>query len=127
VQAAQATKALPHADSPQKAEKSNKSADSPGNNLDSLLLNNEQKASSSAAIASKPRKLSYKEQRELDTLPAKIEALEAEQKTVQTELQGGQLYGTDPKRAATLAQREAAIEEELMLCLERWEALSASA
>ena len=32
------------------------------------------------AAAAKPRKLSYKEQRELDALPARIEALEVEQK-----------------------------------------------
>jgi ABC transport system ATP-binding/permease protein len=75
--------------------------------------------------AAKTKKLSFKEQRELDALPAKIKTLEAQQAAVQTELQGGQLYGSDPRRAAELAQQEAKIEEELMTCLERWEVLGA--
>jgi len=70
-------------------------------------------------------KLSYKEQRELDALPARIEALEAEQKSIDAELDGGALYGREPRRAAALAERHARIEEELMVCLERWEALAA--
>ncbi|SIR69932.1 ATP-binding cassette domain-containing protein [Pseudacidovorax sp. RU35E] len=73
------------------------------------------------------RKLSYKEQRELDALPERVAALEAEQKSVQTELErgGGAIYGTDPGRAAQLAQRFAQIEEELLEALERWEVLEA--
>ena len=38
-----------------------------------------------AGTATRPRKLSYKDQRELDSLPQRIEALDAEQ----TELQDG--------------------------------------
>ncbi|MBP6897428.1 MAG: ATP-binding cassette domain-containing protein [Pseudacidovorax sp.] len=80
-----------------------------------------------ATTAAPRRKLSYKEQRELDALPARIAALEAEQKTVQTELErgGGAIYGTDPGRGAQLAQRFAQIEEELLEALERWEVLEA--
>ena len=82
-------------------------------------------AVSSAAASVRPRrKLSYKEQRELDALPAQIEALEAEQATIDEALAGGALYGTDPARAAGLAARHQAIEEALMTALERWEALS---
>ncbi|MEW5886671.1 MAG: ATP-binding cassette domain-containing protein [Pseudomonadota bacterium] len=69
------------------------------------------------------RKLSYKEQRELEALPARIEALEAEQKAIDAELGDGLLYARHPDRAATLAQRHAAIDDELLQALERWEAL----
>ena len=71
------------------------------------------------------KKLSYKEQRELDQLPEQIAALEAEQKSIQDSLADGSLYTTDGARAATLHAREAEIEEQLMHALERWTALSA--
>ncbi|MCZ7153623.1 hypothetical protein NK280_23815, partial [Salmonella enterica] len=48
-------------------------------------------------------KLSYKEQRELDALPERIAALEAEQKTIGGQLEDGSLYASDPPRAAQLA------------------------
>ena len=76
-----------------------------------------------AAAASARRKLSYKEQRELEALPARIAALEAEQKQIDAELDGGNLYATDGVRAAALAQRHSALDEELLVALERWEAL----
>jgi len=69
------------------------------------------------------RKLSYKEQRELDGLPGRVEALEAEQKTIAEALADGTLYASDPARAAALTQRNAAIEDELLAALERWEEL----
>lgn len=74
----------------------------------------------------KPRKLSYKEQRELETLPERIATLEAEQTNIRNTLADGQIYTTDPQRAAQLHQREAEIEDLLMQSLERWEALSAT-
>jgi len=76
-----------------------------------------------AAPAAAKRKLSYKEQRELEALPQRIEALEAEQKAIAAELGDGLLYARHPERAAALAQRHAASEDELLQALERWEAL----
>ncbi|MCD6079679.1 MAG: putative transporter, ATP-binding component with duplicated domain, partial [Ramlibacter sp.] len=76
-----------------------------------------------APAAPMRRKLGYKEQRELETLPARIEALEVEQKSLQAELAGGAIYRDDPAKAAQLAARVQQIEEELMTALERWEAL----
>ena len=70
------------------------------------------------------KKLSYKEQRELEQLPDLISALEAEQKTLHDALADGSLFGTDPARAAAMTSRAAAIDEELMTALERWTALS---
>lgn len=70
------------------------------------------------------RKLSYKEQRELEQLPERIAALEAEQQQIQQALADGTLFATDNARAVTLHQRDAQIDEELMQALERWTALS---
>ncbi|RYH40620.1 MAG: ABC transporter ATP-binding protein, partial [Alcaligenaceae bacterium] len=67
---------------------------------------------------------SYKEQRELDQLPDQIAGLEAEQKQVQDALADGSLYARDAAKAAELHAREAEIEAQLMLSLERWEALA---
>ena len=75
------------------------------------------------APAAKTRKLSYKEQRELDTLPERIAALEAEQAGIQTQLADGTLYASDNAKALHLAQRNADIDGELLAALERWERL----
>ena len=50
--------------------------------------------------------------------------METEQQQINDLLADGSLYTTDPKRAIELNTRHAAIEEALMLALERWEALS---
>jgi len=70
-------------------------------------------------------KLSYKEQRELEALPERIEALEAEQKTVTERLSSPALYTDEPHLVADLQARHDQIEVELMEALERWEALAA--
>ena len=80
------------------------------------------KVASPAAAPS--RKLGYKEQRELEALPGRIEALEAEQRDISQQLEDGSLYASDPQRATALSVRHAQIEEDLMVALERWEALS---
>ena len=76
-----------------------------------------------AAAPAPRKKLSYKEQRELEALPAQIEALEAEQAGITTRLADGSLYATDPAGAAALAQRNAEIDDALLQALERWEVL----
>ena len=76
-----------------------------------------------AAVQAKTRKLSFKEQRELDALPELIAALEAEQKEIAELLADGSLYAIDNARALKLATRSAQIDEELMTALERWEIL----
>ena len=76
--------------------------------------------------ASAPRKLNNKEQRELDGLPAKLSQLEQEQATLRAELNDVNLYINDPLKAGKLYQRDAAIEEEMLSVLARWEALAAS-
>jgi len=83
------------------------------------------KITSSNKPATKFRKLSYKEQRELEGLPEQIAALEAEQKQVQADLVDPKLYASDAAKVAQLHARDVAIESELMQALERWELLSA--
>jgi ATP-binding cassette subfamily F protein uup len=73
--------------------------------------------------AAKPRKLSYKEQRELDELPGRIEALEAEQAQLAALLSDPEAYTRDPKGVAAAQVRITAIDDELLEALERWELL----
>ncbi len=70
-------------------------------------------------------KLSYKEQRELEGLPARIEALEAEQAALAARLADPELYTKEPQRVAELQARHQAIDDELLAAMERWELLSA--
>ncbi|CAM8667812.1 Uup ATPase components of ABC transporters with duplicated ATPase domains [Comamonadaceae bacterium] len=76
-----------------------------------------------APAPAKARKLSFKEQRELDGLPSAIAALEAEQKDIADALADGSLFAKDNARALALTARNAQIDEELMAALERWEEL----
>jgi ATP-binding cassette subfamily F protein uup len=76
-----------------------------------------------APAAAKPRKLSYKEQRELDELPARIEKLEAEQVSLATLLADADAYTRDPKGVAAAQARVALIDDELLVAMERWEGL----
>ena len=70
----------------------------------------------------KPDKLSWKEQRELDALPERIAALESEQKMLTARLEDPSLYG-NPQEAQAIATRLASLDTELLDLLERWEAL----
>ena len=82
-----------------------------------------QSAPSLQVDASK-KKLGFKDQRELDALPAKIESLEGEQTTIRAELAEGAVFAKDPDRATALLKRDAEIESALLMALERWENLS---
>jgi ATP-binding cassette subfamily F protein uup len=77
-----------------------------------------------ATPTTKPRKLSYKEQRELDALPDLISALETEQKETQAAMADPKVYADDPAHVAKLHARDTEIETALMHALERWEVLS---
>ena len=80
-----------------------------------------------AQPAAKTRKLSYKEQRELEALPELIASLETEQKETQAALNDSGLYTSDPAKIAQLHKRDTEIEDALMTALERWEQLSSPA
>jgi ATP-binding cassette subfamily F protein uup len=81
-------------------------------------------AAAPAPVVAKPKaKLSYKEQRELTELPARIAELEAEQATLAALLAGTELYQEGAGRIAEVTQRHAEIDETLLGLMERWEAL----
>ncbi|MBI3382825.1 MAG: ATP-binding cassette domain-containing protein [Aquabacterium sp.] len=82
-------------------------------------------APAAPVVAQPKRKLSYKEQRELDELPARIEALETEQAELNKQLADPDIYRKEGANVATMHARVEVIDEELMGLLERWELLSA--
>ena len=80
------------------------------------------KAEANAAPAKKV-KLSYKDQRALEQLPAEMEALEKEQSEINASLADGSLFISDADKAMTLSNRLTEIDELLLEKLERWEEL----
>ena len=83
------------------------------------------KAEAAAAAASAPKKvkLSYKDQRELEQLPAEMEKLEKEQAELSAKLADGSWFVSDADAATKASQRLAEIEELLLEKLERWDEL----
>ncbi|MFP5407183.1 MAG: ATP-binding cassette domain-containing protein, partial [Gammaproteobacteria bacterium] len=80
-------------------------------------------AGAGAEPAERPAKLTYREQRELEALPARIDALEAEQKLLEAQLADPTSYQSGGDATRGVRERFAAIEAELLEALERWEAL----
>ena len=66
------------------------------------------------------RKLSYNEQREFDALPARIEALEAEQRSLSGEMEAPDFYKSGAGRINEVMARLAVVGEELETLLSRW-------
>ena len=83
------------------------------------------KAEAAALAATTPKKvkLSYKDQRELEQLPAEIEKLEKEQAELSTKLADGSWFVSNADAATKASQRLAEIEELLLEKLERWDEL----
>ena len=78
-----------------------------------------------AEPTSKAKKLSFKEQRELEQLPLLIAALEAEQATISERLADSTIYAKEPAEAHKLSERFADIDQLLLDSLERWEIIEA--
>ena len=68
----------------------------------------------------KPRKLSFKENKELEELPQIIEKLEQEQKEIFTTLSDAGYYKKDPKEIESTQARSEQIEKEISNAYERW-------
>jgi ATP-binding cassette subfamily F protein uup len=68
-------------------------------------------------------KLSYKDQRELDSLPQLIEQLEGQLDELQTQLGDPDLYRTQGERVASLQQQLTEVQQQLDKAYERWENL----
>jgi ATP-binding cassette subfamily F protein uup len=88
----------------------------------------EDKASSKAAVRQKGKvKLSYKEARELESLPQEIEALEAEQGLLAAKMSAPEYFRQSPQALKADQQRNVELEALLMKKLQRWEALESKA
>jgi ATP-binding cassette subfamily F protein uup len=87
-----------------------------------------EKPRAKAEAAAKPKrsaKLSYKDQRELDSLPARIETLSAEAATLEARLADPSLYRKDPAGFAELTRALAAKRDDVAAAEERWLELEA--
>ena len=74
----------------------------------------------------KPRKLSGKEQKELETLPARIEAMEQEQAQLTAKLADPTFYKKEPQKFAEATSKLATLEKEHATALARWEELEST-
>ena len=79
-------------------------------------------------VADKPRRRSFKEQREFDllgkeleALPERLDALEQEQQTLEATLADPELFARDPDAFAQTTDRLVALEAEQTELLQRWE------
>ncbi|CBL47332.1 ABC transporter, ATP-binding protein [gamma proteobacterium HdN1] len=86
-----------------------------------------QEAAAAPAPTAKPteprKRLSYKEQRELEQIPAQIDALEQEQARLEAQLQDPDFFVRAPQEASNATARLGEIETALMELLERWDSL----
>ena len=73
--------------------------------------------------ANKPRKLGYLQQRELDGLPARIEALESEHATLTATLSDPALYQNGGADFGAMAAHLTELEKEIAATYSRWEEL----
>ncbi len=71
------------------------------------------------------RKLSYKEQRELETFPERIEALEHEQRLLEEQVHGSEFYRQEKAVITTTLARLDRVREELEKAYARWGQLDA--
>ncbi len=82
-----------------------------------------QKKSAAAKEQAKPAKLSYKDQRELEQLPALIESLEKKAEALQQSLADPALYRDRPDEVVALTNELDAVNAELETAYGRWEEL----
>lgn len=83
------------------------------------------KIESEPASNKKPKKLSYKDQREYDLLPEKIEQLEAELEALNAEILDPAFYQQDESTTKPVLEKLNQKEAELETAFERWEELEA--
>ncbi|HCG7041507.1 TPA: ABC transporter ATP-binding protein [Vibrio parahaemolyticus] len=71
------------------------------------------------------KKLSYKLQRELEALPAKLEQLESDIETLQEKVNDPEFFAKPVEQTQPVLEQLAALEQELEIAFERWEELEA--
>jgi len=77
------------------------------------------------ALKEKPKKLSFKEQKELDDLPKRIEELDAEQQKLVAVMADPAFYRESGKKVTETTARLATVEKELAAVYKRWDELEA--
>jgi ATP-binding cassette subfamily F protein uup len=90
---------------------------------DTTEMSTDASASDSIHAAVKPKKLSYKEQRELEELPTRIDALETEQRDLHARMGGPGFYKEGSAAITEALARVAAVEEQLRVAYARWDEL----
>ncbi len=78
-----------------------------------------------AAAPTARKKLTYNENRELQALPARIEALESEHTQLQATIASPEFYKEGAQTIAKTLARSEALEHELLVAYERWDELEA--
>jgi len=78
-----------------------------------------------AKVPPQKKKLSFKEQRELDALPRQIETMEARQAELNAKLDSGEFYRQDPATVKTNLDEMQELQSELENAYERWSELDA--
>ena len=76
--------------------------------------------------STKPRKLSYKEKRELESLPAKLESLETQIATLHDAMADADFYKKPGGEIAAAQQQLSDLQQELECAFTRWEELEAA-
>jgi ATP-binding cassette subfamily F protein uup len=76
-----------------------------------------------ARSASASSKLSYRERLELESLPARIESLEAEQARLDATIAGAEFYKESPSAINVVLERAEAVRAELDVLYRRWDEL----
>jgi ATP-binding cassette subfamily F protein uup len=75
--------------------------------------------------SSQPKRLSYKDRRELDALPSRIEKLEAESHALAEQMGSPEFYQKPSAEIVTAQQRLHAVQTELAAAYHRWQELEA--
>jgi ATP-binding cassette subfamily F protein uup len=91
----------------------------------SVAMTREKKPAAPLPQKEKPRKLTFREQKELDGLPQRIEELDAEQQAIVAAMADPAFYRESGMKVAETTARLEAVEKELADAYKRWEELEA--
>ncbi len=85
-----------------------------------------QRAAPVAAAASVSKKLSYKERKELEGIPAQIEELEREQAELHAKMAEASFFKQSPAQIVAVQDRLKSLDQTLTTLYHRWEELEGS-
>jgi ATP-binding cassette subfamily F protein uup len=97
--------------------------EAPGQPQKRAIVQSTLAAAAEAKRDNKPRKLTYKEQRELEALPGKIEGLEQEQAELHTRMGNSDIYRQAGGKIPAMMERLETIKHDLEQCYRRWQDL----